>query len=228
MLPVPIAEEAAHTVPAYIGDAVMRIPIFVVERGKTCRKWLKEVCPGVVLQEKEFIEMGEAPHRDAVHAVLMHLRYGRDVAIVSESGCPGVADPGAVFAEGAHEQGFRVTPLVGPSSIILALMASGMNGQQFAFVGYLPNKRDELAKELKYLEEQARRLNQTQIFIETPYRNKQMLDTALQVLQPQTRLCMAYDVTGKNELIRTDDVQHWRKGPLPQLDKKPAIWIIGI
>jgi 16S rRNA (cytidine1402-2'-O)-methyltransferase len=226
MLPVPIADQAGHTIPAYASDLMRRIPVFVMERGKTGRQLLKDSAPEIKLQDKIFIEMGEAPYALALQEVQMHLAGGRDVAVVSESGCPGVADPGAVFAEGAHQMGVRVVPVVGPSSLLLALMASGFNGQQFAFVGYLTNKKEDLSRELNRLEDRSRQLRQTQIFIETPYRNRQMLEAAVQHLQPNTRLCFAYDVTGADERILSMPIHQWRRAALPELEKKPAIFLI--
>jgi 16S rRNA (cytidine1402-2'-O)-methyltransferase len=226
MLPVPIADQSGHSIPAYVAEAILTLPVFVMERGKTGRRLLKEIQPSVALQDKVFIEMGEAPHTLALAEVMSHLKSGRDVAVVSESGCPGVADPGAVFAEGAHKNGYQVVPLVGPSSILLALMASGFNGQQFAFIGYVTNKKEDLPKELKLLEEHSAKTHQTQIWIETPYRNKQMLENAVKSLSPQTRLCVAYDLTGPDEKVQSMSVSDWRKHALPALDKKPAIFLI--
>jgi 16S rRNA (cytidine1402-2'-O)-methyltransferase len=226
MLPVSIAEKAGHTIPAYAQELMRSIPVFVMERGKTGRQLLKDAVPDIKLQEKTFIEMGDAPHRDAFSEVMQHLGSGRDVAVVTESGCPGVADPGAIFADGAHQYGIQVVPIVGPSSILLALMASGMNGQQFAFVGYVTNKKEEMQAEITELEERSRTLNQTQIFIETPYRNRAMLDALIKILHPNTRLCLAYDLTSANELIISQSVWHWRRQPMPTLEKRPAIFLV--
>jgi 16S rRNA (cytidine1402-2'-O)-methyltransferase len=146
---------------------------------------------------------------------------------MSEAGCPGVADPGAKIVEWAHRQGIGVVPMVGPSSILLAVMASGMNGQSFAFQGYLSPKRDDLGKDLKRMEDLARKQNQTQIFIETPYRNNQLIETALVCLSPQTKLCIAVDITGENEYIITKTIAEWRKLGKLDFHKRTAIFLIG-
>jgi 16S rRNA (cytidine1402-2'-O)-methyltransferase len=226
MLPLPIADKAGYTIPAYAADLMRQVQVFVMERGKTGRQLLKDSCPDIKLQDKIFIEMAEAPHEAALFEVEKHLAAGRDVAVVSESGCPGVADPGAVFAEGAHLMGVRVIPVVGPSSILLALMASGFNGQQFAFIGYLTSKKEDLPSELTRIESRSRQQNQTQIFIETPYRNRQMLDAAVRTLQPNTRLCFAFDINGPDEWIISMPIHQWRKAAMPDLEKKPAIFLI--
>ena len=146
---------------------------------------------------------------------------------MSEAGCPGVADPGAKVVAWAHGLGIEVVPLVGPSSILLALMASGMNGQSFAFQGYLSAKREELSKDLKRMEELAKRLKQTQIFIETPYRNKQFVEVALTVLQPQTQFCIATDLTTPPQYIAAKTIAEWRKTEIPDLHKRATIFLIG-
>jgi 16S rRNA (cytidine1402-2'-O)-methyltransferase len=227
MLPVPISDGGTETIPAYAAQLMRDTPVIVTERGKTARQLMKAVAPDIKLQEKVFVEMGEAPHTEALSICKKHLLEGTNVAIVSESGCPGVADPGAVFAEAAHQMGIRVIPVVGPSSILLALMASGLNGQEFAFVGYVTSKKEELPKALAALEDRARKANQTQIFIETPYRNMQILEAAVKYLQPHTRLCIAYDITGPDELILCKPIHAWQKlKDLPFLPKKPAIFLI--
>ncbi len=226
MLPVPIAEGATGTIPPEVVYQMHRIGVFVMERGKTGRQHLKACTPEINLQGKVFIEMGEPPHQTAVQETMSYLRRGQDVALMSESGCPGVADPGALFAEAAHTEGFRVVPLVGPSSILLALMASGMQGQQFAFIGYLTNKKEELSRDIQRMEDRSRQLNQTQIFIETPYRNQSLLEALVRQLNPRTRLCVAYDLTGTDEQIISKPVQAWKKSPVPQLSKKPCIFLV--
>jgi 16S rRNA (cytidine1402-2'-O)-methyltransferase len=152
---------------------------------------------------------------------------GKNIGLMSEAGCPGIADPGAVVVEWAYKQGIEVVPLVGPSSIFLSLMASGMNGQSFAFQGYLSPKKADLSKDLKRLEETVRRSKQTQIFIETPYRNKQMIETALESLSPQTKFCIAADITLPSQFIQTKTIAEWRKALVPDLHKHTAIFLIG-
>jgi 16S rRNA (cytidine1402-2'-O)-methyltransferase len=151
---------------------------------------------------------------------------GNDIGLLSEAGCPGVADPGAQIVELAHQKNIEVIPLVGPSSILLALMASGMNGQSFCFNGYLSPKKPELAKDLKRLESLSSKFRQTQIFIETPYRNTSLIEEALKVLSPNTSFCIAVDLTLENLFIRTLKIKDWRKTQIPDFHKKPAIFLI--
>jgi 16S rRNA (cytidine1402-2'-O)-methyltransferase len=160
------------------------------------------------------------------HVFIAALSAGKTVGIISEAGCPGVADPGQLLVEAAHEAGAMIKPLVGPSSILLALMASGMNGQHFCFNGYLPVDNINRMKALKKLETEALKNNCTQIFIETPYRNIQLLDAIVQSCQPSTRLCIAASITSPEELIKTKTVGEWKKSK-PDIHKKPAIFLLG-
>lgn len=228
LLPVPIAEAALHTIPPYVQDIARRLDVFIVERAKTARHFIKSLGPDRPIQEMIFVEL--ADNRDAAGAERVFLeavRAGKDVGLLSEAGCPGVADPGAAIVALAHRHGVRVTPLVGPSSLLLALMASGMNGQRFAFHGYLSPKRPELARDLRRLEQLARQHDQTQLFIETPYRGQLVLEVALEALQPDTLFGVAQDLTGAGESIRAMPVREWRKRGKLELAKAPAVFLVG-
>ena len=161
-----------------------------------------------------------------MEAYLKVAEEGHDIGLVSEAGCPGVADPGSEIVRMAYAKGIEVVPMVGPSSILLALMASGMNGQQFCFQGYLSPKKPQLQSELKRLEQTAKRHQQTQIFIETPYRNQALVEMALKTLSPNTQFCIACDLTSEQEYVQTKRVAEWRKSTLPDLHKRPTIFLL--
>ncbi|HNM25734.1 MAG TPA: SAM-dependent methyltransferase [Saprospiraceae bacterium] len=228
LIPVPIAENALHTLPAYAQDIARRLDIFIVERAKTARHFIKSLGPEKPLQEMIFTEIGEQGQTlEAEVAFRAAVQAGKDVGLLSEAGCPGVADPGAAIVALAHREGVRVKPLVGPSSLLLALMASGMNGQSFCFHGYLSPKRPELARDLRRLEQLARQHDQTQLFIETPYRSQLVLDVALETLQPDTVFGVAQDLTGAGEMIRSLPLRAWHKAPALTLAKAPAVFLVG-
>ena len=228
MIPVPISSDALHTLPAYVIDIVRSLDFFVAERAKTARHFLKAVDMKRPLQTVEVIEMDEKNPTETETALQNALKAGKNAGILSEAGCPGVADPGARYAVLAHRMGARVAPLVGPSSLLLALMASGMNGQRFAFHGYLSPKRPELAKDLRRLEQNAERNDQTQLFIETPYRSQMVLEVALDALRPDTRFCFAQDITGLHEMIRSRTIAEWRKQrDVNMADKLPTVFLIA-
>ncbi len=226
LIPAPLGEGGANTLPVYVLEILDRLQVFIAERAKTARHYIKAVLPHKPLQELEFFELNEHTDPALVAGFLQPAEEGRDMGLLSEAGCPGVADPGAAVVRIAHERGIEVVPLVGPSSILLALMASGMNGQQFTFHGYLSPKRPELAKDLKKLEQLAQRNRQTQIFIEAPYRNDAVLDTALQVLDPGTLLGIAADLTLPSQWILTRKVADWRNLPRPELHKRPVVFLL--
>jgi len=225
LLPTPLGENAAHTIPPYVVEIVQQLDTFIVERPKTARHFIKTICPHKSLN-LNLLELNEHTPGGAIASFLDAAEQGSDVGLMSEAGCPGVADPGAAVVQLAHQKGIEVVPLVGPSSILLALMASGLNGQSFCFHGYLSAKKPELEKELKRLEQLAAKFQQTQLFIEAPYRNGNVLETALNVLNPQTRFCIAADLTLETQLIQTHAIQHWRKLELPDLHKRPAIFLL--
>lgn len=200
---------------------------FVVEAEKTARSHLKHLGITTPIRELNLQTLNEHTDINILPELLKPLHEGRSMGIVSEAGCPAVADPGANLVALAHKHGFEVRPLVGPSSLLLALMASGANGQNFAFKGYLPSEKTERIQALKSLEQQSRRNNETQIFIETPYRNNAMLEDAVATLSPSTRLCTASDLTLPTQTIISKHVADWRKLPsLPDLKKRPTIFIL--
>jgi 16S rRNA (cytidine1402-2'-O)-methyltransferase len=226
LIPVPIAEDALNTIPQAVAEIARNLDCFIVERAKTARHFIKSLEPARPIQEMIFVEISERDHKDAEKVLRDAIAAGKDVGLMSEAGCPGVADPGAVIVALAHRAGVRVKPLVGPSSLLLALMASGMNGQRFAFHGYLTPKRPELGKELRRLEQLARQHDQTQIFIETPYRSQMVLEVALASLMPETPFGVAQDITGKDEWIRSLPIRDWKKAEKVDLAKAPAVFMI--
>lgn len=211
--------------PANIAALVASLTIFVVENAKTARQWLKWYGHPSEMRQLTIVELRAVDGRKALAAYLTPLMEGKNIGVMSEAGCPGVADPGANLVREAHRLGIRVAPLVGPSSILLALMASGLNGQRFRFHGYLPVDRIERAKAIAALEQSSRRDRETQLFIETPYRNGAMIDTLMATCNSQTLLCMAADVTGENEMVVTRTIGEWRK-QLPNLDKRPTVFLL--
>lgn len=227
LIPTPLGEngDIAAVLPEPVRRTTLSLDHFVAENPKTARHFLKSLGIGKPLQEIAIATLDEHTTPEQVKALLAPLLAGNDVGLVSEAGCPAVADPGAQLVKLAHERGIRVVPLVGPSSILLALMASGLNGQSFAFQGYLPANHEERIKKLGELEKESRARRQTQIFIETPYRNQRMFEDILQVCRGDTRLCLATDITQPGECIATRSVGDWKKTP-PELHKKPTIFLL--
>lgn len=227
LLPMLLAENSHEK--ALTPEAIFqlkRIKILFVENIKTTRRFLSSLKAGIVIDEIKFIEMS-SDKQDLTEMFNILLELNQDAGIISEAGCAGVADPGAFVVEVAHQVGLRVIPLVGPSSILLALMASGLNGQSFVFHGYLPIKEDERSKKLKQLDRDASQKKQTQIFIETPYRNNQMLLSIIKHLNPQTKLCVACDINAETEFIKTKSVAAWSNKNLPDLNKRPTVFLLG-
>ena len=207
---------------AYNNEIVNRLDFFIVEDVRTARRFLKKINPATDIDSKTFYVLNQHTRPEEIAGFLKPLSEGREVGVISEAGCPAIADPGADVVAIAQEKGFKVVPLVGPSSILLALMASGFNGQSFAFNGYLPVQLADRTKAIKRLENRAHSEKQSQIFIETPYRNMKMLEDILAVCQPATRLCIAADITLETEFIRTKTICDWKK-QLPDLNKRPCI-----
>jgi len=199
---------------------------FVVEQAKTARAFLKAAGTDRPLQELQLTELNEHTKADALNDLLSPLRSGLDVGLLSEAGCPAVADPGANLVALAQKEGIRVVPLIGPSSLLLALMASGLNGQRFAFQGYLPAKEADRTKTLRELENESRKRGQTQLFIETPYRNRAMFDAILSACQPGTRLTVATDLTLPSEMVRTLTIQQWKKQTPPDIERRPTVFLL--
>lgn len=208
-----------------LGAIVAHIRTFFVEEPKSARRLLKELNPNFPLQECRFLDLNEHTKPAQIQEYAQLLKT-EDTGIISESGCPCVADPGADLVFLAHQNGVEIVPLVGPSSILLALMASGLNGQNFAFNGYLSKDKVERTARIKTLEKRALQEGQSQIFMETPYRNQSLFEELLAVLSPQTLLCVACDIQGKDQLIRTRTIHEWRKSNI-QLPKHPGLFIIN-
>jgi 16S rRNA (cytidine1402-2'-O)-methyltransferase len=226
LIPVPLADEAAaKSFTPYLVDTINHIKEYIVENEKTARRFLKEA--GLKTPQSELLIHDYSKHnRDAGTVDFFKgLQTGANVGLMSEAGCPGIADPGAEIVEKAHRMGIKVVPLVGPSSILLALMASGFNGQSFTFHGYLPIDKLLRSKKIKELESAAERLDQTQIFIETPFRNNPMLEEILKTANPRSRLCIAADLTASTEFVQTKTIADWQK-KIPELHKRPTIFLL--
>jgi 16S rRNA (cytidine1402-2'-O)-methyltransferase len=227
LIPCTLGDTPAEQVlPKHVINVARKLSHFVVEQPKTARKFLSALKPEQAIQSMHFATLNEHTAAKDMAELLAPLQAGHDVGIISEAGCPGIADPGADLVNLAHRKGIRVVPLVGPSSILLALMASGLNGQCFAFHGYLPIADAERSKAIAKLEAESVKLKQTQLFIETPYRNDKMLDALLLHCRPQTQLCVATDITLLGEQIRTHTVAQWKSQPKPQLNKRPSLFLL--
>src|SRR5688572_28348492 len=224
LIPTVLSEGVMEPLPPYILDAVKKCNVFFVENERTARRYLKSLWREMVIDDYEWYNMKDV-NNEISAAFHQKIKEDKTIGIISEAGCPGVADPGQVLVHLAQQRGAVVKPLVGPSSILLALMASGMNGQRFQFVGYLPIDNAQRAKAIKSLEAESKQKDCTQVFIETPYRNNQFLETLIKTCHPQTQVCVAADLTGKEEFIQTKTVQQW-KTSLPQLHKRPVIFLL--
>lgn len=226
LIPTTLGDSAPlEVLPISIKRTIEDVDYYIVENEKSARKFIKKISPRKS-QPKLVIEtLNKYTEQASIYEFLVPCLEGNDIGVISEAGCPGVADPGADIVKIAHEKGIQVVPLVGPSSILLALMASGLNGQNFAFNGYLPIDAAERKKSIKELERKSKSLNQTQLFIETPYRNDKLLDQMLKTLNKQTQICIAVDITLNAEYIATKTVANWLKTPI-DLHKRPTIFII--
>jgi 16S rRNA (cytidine1402-2'-O)-methyltransferase len=226
LIPTTLGETSVEKVlPADLMKVVSTLQYFVVENTRTARRHLKKMVPEIVIDDLDFKELNEHSKPFELEVLLDPIRLGFDVGILSEAGCPGIADPGADLVKLAHQKGIKVVPLVGPSSILLSLMASGMNGQNFAFIGYLPVKSPERAKAIRDIERNSARDKQTQIFIEAPYRNAKLLEDLLSVCSEQTSLCIAVDLTLESEFVVTKTIAAWKKA-VPDINKKPGIFLL--
>lgn len=230
MIPCPISDttQPREVLPEANWRVMDSLDYFIVENVRSARRFLSKARISRRIEELEFVELNEHTVAGAaIEAMIKPILEGRSAGVISEAGVPGVADPGALVVEACHKKGIRVVPLVGPSSILLAMMASGLNGQSFAFVGYLPVKPAERAKALKSLERRAHVENQSQIFIEAPYRNVKLAEQIFEVCAPDTNLTIACDITSADEIILTKKISQWRKCVLPDIAKRPTIFIIG-
>lgn len=216
-IPTPLGGSPSDALPAPAIERIKGIKDFAVENAKSARAFLGAI--GMPVRELNIKVLGEDSH------LLLTLHQQRDLGLLSEAGCPAIADPGALLIEAAHREGFKVVPLIGPSSIVLALMASGLEGQRFAFCGYLPREAPERARRIRELEQRSKRESETEIFIETPYRNDALLGTLLEACKPQTKLCIAADLTLPGESIRTLHIEAWRRAKAV-IGRRPAVFLL--
>lgn len=227
LIPCTLGDTPAQQVlPQHVIELARKLQHFVVEHPKTARQFLATLKPEHPIQALHLSSLNEHTTSSELGGLLSPLLAGHDVGILSEAGCPGIADPGADLVSLAHQQGIRVIPLVGPSSILLALMASGLNGQCFAFHGYLPIEESERKKTIVTLETESSKRNQTQLFIETPYRNDKLLQALLTHCRPHTKLCIASDITLPSEQIETHTIKQWKSKPPPLLNKRPSLFLL--
>lgn len=217
---------AELSLPPYTAQIVGALKHFVVEDEKAARHFIKTLCPQSQIRTLSILRIPENPPPGEVAQLMAPLAEGHSLGVISEAGCPGIADPGAALVSYAHARGIRVVPLVGPCSMVLALMASGLNGQAWRFVGYLPIDAEQRAAHIRALDERASSSGETQIIMETPYRNEKLLHELLLRCSPSTRLCIAQALTTPTEFIRTQPVSAWRTGP-PQLEKLPCLFLLG-
>ncbi len=224
LIPSPLGDHALHTIPQATLETLRPLRHFVVETGKVARKFLKEA--GVPLQECEYYELNKRTEARDLPEMLAATARGCDVGLLSDAGAPGVADPGAKLVRLAHQRGIRVVPLIGPSAILLSVMASGLNGQSFTFHGYLSPKRPKLANDLRRLEAASRKANATQLWIEAPYRNQATVEVALESLHPDTLFSVSCDLTLTTEFIFTGRVRDWDKAVGASLQKRPAMFLL--
>jgi 16S rRNA (cytidine1402-2'-O)-methyltransferase len=228
LLPSLLHEEGLSAIPPYILEAVKQCEVLFVENERTARRFLKQLSKEIVIDNFEWhvmVDKSNASDPGPSNAFRQRLKENKTIGILSEAGCPGVADPGQELVAIAQEMKATVKPLVGPNSLLLALMASGMNGQQFRFHGYLPIDAQQRSKTLKELENESEKKDCTQLFIETPYRNHQLIEAIIKNCKPSTRLCIAVNLTGPDESIKTMKLSEWQK-QLPEIHKKPAIFLL--
>ena len=231
MIPCPISDVTPvwDVLPEANRKVMDSLDYFIVENVRSARRFLSKAGVSRKIEELEFVELNEhtTDARD-VERMLKPVLEGRSAGVISEAGVPGVADPGAAIAALAHRHGVRVVPLVGPSSILMSVMASGLNGQSFAFVGYLPIKEPERQRRLRELERRVVEEHQSQLFIEAPYRNVKLFETLVKSLSPKMKLTVAADITAPDEFIRTMTIESWRKSGVPVIEKRPTIFLLGI
>lgn len=226
LIPITLGDsDLSAVIPSDVQILTKNIKHYIVENERTARRFLKKTDKSVVIEDITFYLMDKHTKDEEYIKYFNSIYDGFDIGVMSEAGCPGIADPGAEVVRIAHQKGIRVVPLVGPSSILLALISSGMNGQNFAFNGYLPINPSDRTNAIKNLENRSKRENQTQIFIETPFRNSKFLEELLKTCLPTTRLCIAADITLETEYIKTQSCADWKK-KLPDLNKRPAIFLI--
>ena len=225
LIPSFLSENAVETIPVYVLNAVKNCQVIFAENERTARRFLKSMDEEIVIDNFEWHAIHKA-EKEQINIFKQKIKEGKNIAIMSEAGCPGVADPGQILVYEAQKMDVEVKPLVGPNSILLALMASGLNGQHFCFLGYLPIDNLERIKKIKQIEEESARRNCTQIFIETPFRNNKMIETLLQNCKPTTQLCIAAELTSANEFIKTKTIADWKNEQI-DLHKKPVIYLLA-
>lgn len=227
LLPVTLGSgEASLVLPQAVIEIARRLDTFVVENEKSARQFLSNIKPLKPLRELELLTLNEHTADQDIPALLAPLLAGRDVAVMSEAGCPGIADPGARLVAMAHRRGIVVKPLIGPSSILLALIASGLDGQRFSFLGYLPAEKTARIEKLKEIEQRSAKLDETQIFIETPYRNQHLFEDMIAQCRADTRLCVATNLTLDGERIQTRTVGEWKTSTPQDLHKQPTVFLL--
>ena len=224
LIPCVLADNASETIPPYVTEAVKKCNVIFAENERTARRFLKLMDKAILIEDYEWFTIHKA-ETEELQNFIKKIKENKTIAIISEAGCPGVADPGQILIAAAQKLNCIVKPLVGPSSILLALMASGMNGQQFEFAGYLPIDSGERVRKIKELEASSQKNNSTKIFIETPFRNNQLIEAVLKTCQDKTLLCIAVNITAVNESIQTSTVSEW-KNKKPELHKQPAIFLL--
>ena len=226
LIPVLLGDTSVdQVIPTYNKSIVSELKFYIVENIRTARRFLKKCDPDIDIDSLTFFELNKHTNIKDVSGFLDPMKSGESMGVMSEAGCPGVADPGADVVAIAQQKGYKVVPLVGPSSMLMAIMASGFNGQSFAFHRYLPIDSNERANKLKQLESRSYNENQTQLFIETPFRNQKLAEDILQHCKPQTQLCIATNISCDDEQIVTKSIKAW-KGKLPDLHKKPTVFLI--
>ncbi len=223
LIPTFLYEQALETIPSYVLENIQQCQSFFVENERSARRFLKQIWREMVIEDYQWLTIHKA-EEEVQEVFIKLLNDGKNIGIISEAGCPGVADPGQLLVNVAQKMGAIVKPLVGPSSILLSLMASGMNGQRFQFVGYLPIDNQERKNVLKELENESVKKNCTQIFIETPYRNNQLIKQIVETCKPQSQLCIAVDITAPTETILTKTIAEWKQH-LPNIHKRLAIFL---
>ncbi len=226
LVPTILSEEALHVIPQYVFDITNKLTVFFVENEKTARRYLRKSGFTASFETTQVLPLNEHTDSATISTYVEYLKRGTDCALMSEAGVPAVADPGSVLVQFCHQNNIRVVPLVGPSSILLALMGSGLNGQQFHFHGYIPVKQPQRKQYIQHMESETKK-GVTQIFIETPYRNNAILQDIISACNSDVLLCVAYDLTGTKESIRTQRISYWKKH-LPTLEKIPAIFLLGM
>jgi 16S rRNA (cytidine1402-2'-O)-methyltransferase len=224
LVPTVLSANALFSIPAYVTAIVQQLSVFYVENERTARRYLKALDRNINIDALQLLIMNENQPPDLALAKKLLLE-GKDIGVLSEAGCPAIADPGNLVVQVAHSVNARVIPMIGPNSMLLALMASGLNGQSFQFTGYLPIKPPERTKMIRELEQESEKKQQTQLFIETPYRNNQLMKDILENCKDYTRICVAADITAPTEYIKTKTVKEWKQ-QVPDLHKRPAIFLL--